>query len=71
MFFLALPMLGAGIALWFMGPAWFHYRENTLVRAISIGLIVGAPILFFAALFFDTLAGHIRWSGGRPNKEAP
>ena len=46
----ALAMLGAGIALWFMGPAWFAYTETGTVRAISIGLMVGGPTIFVMAM---------------------
>jgi hypothetical protein len=55
----ALPILGAGIALWFMGPAWFNYRGTHVIRAISIGLMVGAPLLFIAAVNLDQLAAKL------------
>jgi Mg-chelatase subunit ChlD len=53
--FVGLPMLGAGIALWFMGPAWFYNTETYFIRAISIGLMAGGPFLFFTGLRLDRL----------------
>ena len=56
-FFIALPMLGAGIALWFMGPAWFHYTETYAIRTVSIGLMAGGPALF---VMFLSLTAFVR-----------
>ena len=50
-FTIAIPMLGAGIALWFMEPAWFNYTETHEIRIISIGLMAAGPVLFVLSLF--------------------
>ncbi len=62
-------LLGAGIALWFMGPAWFVYTETQTIRAISIGLIVGGPMLFVLALFARKLAEDIALRGAAKSSD--
>lgn len=63
--FVALPMLGAGIALWFMGPAWFNYRETHIIRAISIGLMAGAAAILVLAARLDRLVSVLGTPSGR------
>ncbi len=62
-------LLGAGIALWFMGPAWFVYTETQTIRAISIGLMVGGPMLFVLALFARKLAEDIALRGAAKSSD--
>ena len=56
-------LLGAGIALWFMGPAWFVYTETRTIRAISVVLMLGGPLLFVLALYARKLAEDLALRG--------
>ena len=62
-------LLGAGIALWFMGPAWFVYTETRTIRAISIGLMAGGPLLFVLALLAKKLAVDIALRGAAKSSD--
>ena len=70
--FVTPGLLGAGIALWFMGPAWFVYAETRTIQAISLVLMVGAPLLFLLAVLARRFAvdmalrGASKSSDGRP-----
>ncbi len=70
--FVGPGLLGAGIALWFMGPAWFVYAETRTIQAISIVLMVGGPLLFLLAVLGRRFAvdlamrGASKISDGRP-----
>jgi uncharacterized protein YegL len=62
-------ILGAGIALWFMGPAWFVYTETRTVRVISVVLMLAGPLLFFLAFYARKLAEDMALSGLPKNLE--
>ncbi len=66
---IAPGMLGGGIALWFMGPAWFAYTETLTVRVISIVLMIGGPLLFALALAARKLAEDMALRGAAKNPE--
>ena len=70
--FVGPGLLGAGIALWFMGPAWFVYAETRTIQAISMVLMVGGPLLLLLAVLARKFAVDMAWRGackisdGRP-----
>ena len=63
--FVGPGLLGAGIALWFMGPAWFVYAETRTIQAISIVLMVGGPLLLLLAVLARKFAVDTAWRGAR------
>ena len=55
---LALLPLGAGIALWVMGPMWFQETESNNVRNLGIVLTAGGGLSFVAGISLAIFANR-------------